>query len=184
MPAFRNGATVLGTSAATLAILSGIFAGSLRARAPATHDPVLTRLEARLTETLHQSSPQATVGYDEGRLVARFRTQTFLVHALGRRMDRSIPHYNPKPFPEIGPDYGGFALELFTDANPSQQALAAGNLEREPYWTRYFMYYQLRNPGGLPYLWVTLKYNEGTDPAVIARIEKIVEETALANAPR
>jgi len=171
--------------AAALMVLSGVFAGSLRARAPSGHDPVLTRLEAHLTETLHQSSPQATVGYEEGHLIARFRTQTFLVHALGRRMDRFAPHYNPKPYPEIGPDYGGFALELFTDANPSQQALMAGHLEeREPYWTRYFMYYQLRNPGGLPYLWVTLKYNEGTDPAVIGRIKKTIEETALVVSPR
>jgi len=128
------------------------------------HDAALDSLAARLKDFLGRTCPGATVGFEEGDLVARDQTQVFQVHGMKR-----YGEFDPKPHPERGPNYRGFQLMLNLHDGPVVSATVIPQDLRRNYWTTFVDAAIL--PGTERYAWINLDYGSRTDPKLIGQIK-------------
>ncbi len=142
-------------------------------KSASTHEAVLADLMARLQGPIAKLRPGATIGFVNGdsgdTLRAQYQTQQFLVY--GRGMNGRI---SSTPYKELGPNYQGFLLEVFTQPAPYNGQLVPNQILHEPYWNTYFDAYEIKHPHEC--LWVNLSYGVQTNPKLIAQIKQIIWE--------
>lgn len=128
------------------------------------HPAALDGLATRLHDLLRKSCPGASVGFEEGDLVARDQTQVFQVHGMVR-----YGEFDAKPHAERGPNYRGFQLRLNLHDGPVVSATVIPQDLRRTYWTTFVDAAIL--PGTERYAWINLDYGSRTDPKLIGQIK-------------
>ena len=128
------------------------------------HPAALDRLAVRLKAVLARACPGATVGFEDGGLVARHQTQVFQVHGMMR-----YGEFDAKPHAERGPNYRGFQLKLNLHDGPVVSAAVIPQDLRRRYWTTFIDAAIL--PGTGQHARINLDYGARTDPKLIAQLK-------------
>jgi hypothetical protein len=115
--------------------------------------PELSRVMDRLRPWIETRRPEATVTIENGRLLVRHRTRTYLAHPLLKTGD-----YAAEPREMEGPDREGFRLELSVKGPKFAEVTARvyPRTVREPYWSAHCALLPLK--GGEGFLHLVLRY--------------------------
>lgn len=139
-------------------------------------DPRLLRLEEALRGTFERYAPEAVVELKARTLVARTRTQVFMVHGAGMNGELS-----KHAIEELGPNHRGFLLEV-TIAPGTHRGQGFGSpTVSGPYWQTFASVHPLAGREG--YVSMSLKFGKGTDDELIKQLKAKVAAFASARAP-